>query len=85
MNHQLTIRKSPLKKLKCRWGWCGCKQHGDDNWCWAECIECGKQTAFVHRKVLSSYSDLMEAHKKHKELVASIGEHPSEYSVDKEK
>ena len=82
-DNRLTIRKSPLKKLKCQWCWCGCKQQSDENWCWAECIECGKQSAFVHRKVLSSYGDLMDAHKKHKELVASIGEHPSNHTEPK--
>lgn len=81
---RLTNQKSPLKRLKCHLGWCGCLPKHDAKGCWAECIECGRTSAFVHHEVLASYSALQEAHKKHLDLVASLSD-PSEYSGAKVK
>lgn len=44
----------------------------DETGCWAECITCGKKVAFVEHEVLASHSALMEAHKKHNELVERL-------------
>lgn len=36
----------------------------NDKACWAECISCGKKTAYLHRRIIRSYMKLEDARKK---------------------
>ena len=58
--------------LKCRLRMCGHLPKSDNKGCWAECVTCGRKSAYVDRKVIRSYIELMEAHYKHDELVKEL-------------
>jgi len=61
-----------MQKLKCLLKLCGCLPKSDDKGCWAECIMCGKKTAYLDRRIIRSYIELQEKREQHLELVKSI-------------
>lgn len=76
-----------LRKIRCLMRSCPCKQMSDDTGCWAECVDCGKgkETTFVDHRILRSYSDLMDAHRRHNELVDQIDTEQANTEIEGEK
>jgi len=66
--------KAAKLKLRCKLQMCGCLPKSDDKGCWAECITCGKESAYIDRRILRSYIELEEAHQRHLEVVADVEE-----------
>lgn len=65
---------SIFHKIKRKFGMCLCRSKSDDTGCWAECVVCGegRENTFISHEIMQSYADLMDAHRKHNELVASM-------------
>ena len=47
---------------------CGCLPKSDNEGLWAECVNCGKKSAYVSRIVTQSYMNLQDTIKKHRDL-----------------
>lgn len=58
--------------LKCKLGLCGCLPKSDEKGCWAECITCGKESAYLDRRIIRSFIELEDAQKKHNELAIKL-------------